>query len=296
MFTHRKIKKVVIPIAGMGTRFLPVTKVIPKELLPIIDKPIIHLIVQEAIDAGIETVVFVTSRPKILVEDYFDPADLTAHKLVSQNKSDLIESTLELSKKIDFVSVRQYEQKGLGHAVLQASPVVNGQPFAVILGDDVILKSSRSTGIGPCIEKFESLGKGSVVGTVEVNRKEVSKYGVLKLKSGSSDQIEAFVEKPPTNEAPSNLIMPGRYVFEKEIIDTLETTKPTLNNEIQLTEAMSTLLKTQPFFATQILGTRYDTGDKLGYIMANVAMALQDNNLKGELRSWLVEQIEESSK
>ncbi len=289
----RKVRKVVIPIAGLGTRFLPVTKAVPKELLPIIDKPIIHLIVQEAINAGLETVIFVTSRPKILVEDYFDPADLTAHKLSDHKNGHLIDEVLNFSKKIDFVSVRQYQQKGLGHAILQAAPVVAGQNFAVILGDDVILKSSRSNGIGPCIEKFENLSQGSVVGTVEVDQSEVSNYGVVKISPEDSKRAVDFLEKPSSGAAPSNIIMPGRYVFEKELLEFLKDTPATLNNEIQLTEAMSRMIKKHPFYIAPIEGARYDTGDKLGYIMANVAAALEDPKLGPKLKKWFLKKLEE---
>ncbi len=276
----------------MGTRFLPVTKALPKELLPIIDKPIIHFIVQEAIEAGLETVVFITSRPKVVIEDYFDPCDLTSTRLAQVDKANLIEETLSLTKKINFVSVRQYEQKGLGHAILQASPIVSGQDFAVILGDDIILKNKRSTGIGACLDAFNSKEKGSIVGTVEVPLDQVSRYGVVKpklnTKINSIFEIDGFVEKPNKNEAPSHWIMPGRYVFEKNILDFLKEAKPTRNNEIQLTDSMETMLRSGfTFYAQKIEGARYDTGDKLGYIMANIAAGLEDPNLKEDLRAWL---------
>jgi UTP--glucose-1-phosphate uridylyltransferase len=292
MKRSKKVSKVVIPVAGMGTRFLPVTKALPKELLPIIDKPIIHFIVQEAIEAGLETVVFVTSRPKVVIEDYFDPGDLTSYKLSQSNKLGLIEETLGLTQKIDFVSVRQYEQKGLGHAILQAYPIVNGQDFAVILGDDIILKNNKSTGMGPCLDSFHNMEKGSVIGCVEVPKERVPYYGVVKPKTNTDQSklfgIDGFVEKPAMNEAPSRWIMPGRYVFEKELMSFLKVAKPGKNNEIQLTDAMEAMLRaSHPFFAQKIEGTRYDTGDKLGYIMANVAAGLEDPVLKEELRAWL---------
>ncbi len=292
MKRSKSVSKVVIPVAGMGTRFLPATKALPKELLPIIDKPIIHFIVQEAIEAGFETVVFVTSRPKVVIEDYFDPGDLTSIKLERSNKSHLIEETLALSKKIDFVSVRQYEQKGLGHAILQASPIVSGQDFGVILGDDIILKNKKSTGIGACLETFYALERGSLVGCVEVPQKQVSNYGVVKPSGGllkdNLFEISGFIEKPSPNEAPSNWIMPGRYVFEKKIISFLKETPAGKNNEIQLTDAMERMLKNGcKFFAQKIEGSRYDTGDKLGYIMANIAAGLDDPAIKEDLRAWL---------
>jgi UTP--glucose-1-phosphate uridylyltransferase len=291
------VKKVVIPVAGLGSRFLPATKALPKELLPIVDRPIIHYIVEEAIRAGLETVVFITSRPKILIEDYFDPGDLTTFRLKEAHKEKAIEDVLELSKKIDIVSIRQYEPHGLGHAILQAAPVVAGQSFAVVLGDDIILSNTQTTAIGQCIESFNSAGVGSVVGTLEVPREATRLYGIVAIDeavapAGGAAKITNFVEKPDPNEAPSNLAMPGRYVFEAPIIDFLRNTRPGKNGEIQLTDAMQTMLKAHhPYFARKIDGERFDTGDKLGYIIANVAVALRNHDFKEELRAWLSEKL-----
>jgi UTP--glucose-1-phosphate uridylyltransferase len=292
---NRKVSKVVIPVAGMGTRFLPATKALPKELLPIVDRPIIHYIVQEAVNAGIETVVFITSRPKILIEDYFDPGDLTSMKLAQADKLGLIDQVLELSKKIDIISIRQYEPRGLGHAILQAAPVVEGQPFSVVLGDDIVTSQSGSA-IGDCIKTFGELDQGSVVGVVEVPKSQTNMYGIVDYgpkgpDKGPYSKVHAFVEKPDPAKAPSNWALPGRYVFESEIIDTLRDTKPGKNNEIQLTDAMDTLRKTRPFYARKIDGERYDTGDRLGYIIANVSFALDNPKYREDLRDWLRKKI-----
>jgi UTP--glucose-1-phosphate uridylyltransferase len=284
----RKVSKVVIPVAGMGTRFLPATKVLPKELLPIINIPIIHLIVEEAVSAGLETVVFITSRPKVLIEDYFDPADLTTLKLGAAGTEKLIERVLELKKKIDIICVRQYTPRGLGHAVLQSKKVVSGQPFAVVLGDDIMVHDKRSA-IGQCLDLFETKASGSVVGVIEVPEAEASKYGVAEF--DAQGQVSRFVEKPQKGESSSRWALPGRYVFESEIIDILENTAPGKNNEIQLTDAMQALNKKSPFWADKIQGERFDTGDKLGYIMANVAFALKDPEYREELHDWLKKKI-----
>ena len=284
----RKVTKVVIPVAGMGTRFLPATKVLPKELLPIINVPIIHHIVEEAVAAGLETVVFITSRPKVLIEDYFDPADLTTLKLEQVGKEHLIESVLALKKKIDIICVRQYKAAGLGDAVLQSKQVVAGQPFAVVLGDDIIVSEGRSA-IGQCLDVFHSHSAGSVVGVIEVPAAEATKYGIAEF--DANNRVSRFVEKPQKGESDSRWALPGRYVFEPEIIDVLKSTPLGKNNELQLTDAMQILNKRSPFWVDKIQGERFDTGDKLGYIMANVAFALRDPDYKEELHAWLQKKL-----
>jgi len=296
MSSNRNVSKVVIPVAGLGSRFLPATKALPKELLPIVDKPIIHHIVKEAVDAGLETVVFITSRPKILIEDYFDPQDLTSHKLAEVNKAHLIEETIELSKKIHIISIRQYSPLGLGHAVLQAAPVVSGQSFAVVLGDDLIRTAVNSkTAIGQCLEGFRSQDEGSVVGVLSVPRSQTSLYGICDLggaefsKARSILSVKGFVEKPSPAEAPSQWALPGRYVFEPSILDELRVTQPGKGGEIQLTDGMVGLLRKSPFFAQAIKGERFDTGNQMGYIIANVAYGLSDPSHREELSASLKE-------
>lgn len=294
--SSRKVTKVVIPVAGLGSRFLPATKALPKELLPVVDKPIIHHIVKEAVDAGLETVVFITSRPKILIEDYFDPADLTSHKLAEVNKAHLIEETIELSKRIDIVSIRQHHPLGLGHAVLQAAPVVGGQSFAVVLGDDLIrTRSPSKSAIGQCLAGFNARESGSVVGVLKVPHTQTSLYGICDMggqnftDANASLKVHGFVEKPSPEEAPSDWALPGRYVFEPHIIDELRITKPGKGGEIQLTDAMASLLLKRPFFAQAMQGQRFDTGSKMGYIIANVAYGLEDPSHREELSQLLKE-------
>jgi UTP--glucose-1-phosphate uridylyltransferase len=287
----RKITKVVIPVAGMGTRFLPVTKVIPKELFPIVNKPIIQLILEECIAGGIETVVFVTARPKILIEDYFDPHDLTSFKLEQVGKMDLIESVLELSKKIEIVSVRQYQPKGLGHAIYQARSVVAGQPFACVLGDD-IMQSPSGSAIGDCIKEFEKMERGSVIGTIQVPPEDTQMYGIVATQGDNTKNdflpITKFVEKPIPSLAPSNWAMPGRYVFDEKITDFLKNLSPGKNGELQLTDGMQNMLEAgHSFFAKKIAGRRFDTGDKLGYIIANIEMGLEDPVIKDKFQAWI---------
>jgi UTP--glucose-1-phosphate uridylyltransferase len=295
MTSTRRVSKVVIPVAGLGSRFLPVTKVLPKELLPIVDTPIIHHIVKEAVDAGIETIVFVTSRPKILIEDYFDPADLTSHKLVEAHKEHLIHEAIELSRKIDIISVRQYKPEGLGHAVLQAAPIVEGQNFAVILGDDIIrTPKGAPTAIAECLETFKKVGEGSVVGVHRVPHEQTSMYGVVdfgntQLTEGGPWKVQGFVEKPSPDKAPSDWALPGRYIFEPQIMDCLRETPRGKSNEIQLTDAMVRLLAQRPFYARPMSGQRFDTGSKMGFLIANLAYALDDPQHKEELRAQIKE-------
>lgn len=283
----RRIRKVVIPVAGLGTRFLPVTKVVPKELLPIVDTPIIHHVVQEAVEAGIENIIFITSRPKVLVEDYFDPKDLVSYKIEDKSKTQLIEATLKLSKSISITSIRQYEAQGLGHAILQAAPAIGNEDFAVLLGDEVDISNSKAGGLKACVDRFNSLSEGSVIGVTPISKDLVSSYGVAEF--DNDGKVERFVEKPSQGETTSNWILPGRYVFENKILEVLEKTKPGRGDEIQLTDAMDTLLKKSPFYAQKMDIERYDTGDKLGFIKANIAQALKNKEFKADLTSFIKE-------
>lgn len=284
MAPRKKVSKVVIPVAGMGSRFMPVTKALPKELLPIVDTPIIHFIVDEAVRAGLETVIFVTSRPKISIEDYFDPGDMNSLKLGKLGKEHLIEEVVTLSKKIEIVSVRQYEPLGLGHAVLRAAEIVRGQSFAVVLGDDILVSKKRSA-IGQCLDHFHAGEQGSVVGVIDVPPEETNLYGIVDM--DEQGRVRSFVEKPDPAQSPSTWAMPGRYVFESGIIEALEATRPGRNGEIQLTDAMQILLKHSPFLAVPLQGDRYDTGDKIGYIKANIRFALDNPEHGPKLKSWM---------
>lgn len=296
------VKKAIIPVAGLGTRFTPITKGVPKELLPIVDKPIIQYIVEEAVKSGIESIVFVSSKHKALVKDYFDPNSLYVEKITQKGKQHMIESVLKLSQAAEFLSVDQEEQKGLGHAILQAAPLIGSEPFAVILGDEVVKHSTPA--IGQCLEIYNNISSDtvSVVGAVQVPKETVSSYGVLEFEDNAADlnkdsqvKIKSFVEKPEIEQAPSNWILPGRYVFSNQILNILKDTPADHRGEIQLTDAMSTLLNEQEFYATAIKGLRYDTGDKLGFLKANINEALEREDLGDRLRAWLKEQLNQSS-
>jgi UTP--glucose-1-phosphate uridylyltransferase len=290
--SSRIVKKVVIPVAGLGTRFLPATKALPKELLPIVTKPIIHHIVEECVSSGIETVVFITSRSKVAVEDYFDPGDLTTLKLREHSKSPLIDEVLELSSKIEICSIRQPFARGLGHAISLAEPLIGQDSFAVVLGDDLIVNKDRPA-LRQCLDLFEAKASGSVVGVLPVEDSAVRNYGVVEC--DSTGRVIQFIEKPNPQQTSSRLAMPGRYVFERSLWNALKATKPGKNNEIQLTDAMQSLLASQAFYAQTLSGERYDTGDRLGYIQANVAFALQDKELRETLRPWLTDLLSRTS-
>lgn len=281
----RKVRKVVIPVAGLGSRFLPVTKVVPKELLPIINTPIIHHVVEEAVAAGIEHVIFITSRPKVLVEDYFDPKDLVSYKLEAADKEEKIHEALELSTKISITSIRQYEPRGLGHAILKAAPAIGNEDFAVLLGDEVDISKTKFGGLKRCVDAFQSRDKGSVVGITQIDPSIVSRYGVTEF--SKDNEIIRFLEKPKPGETQSNWILPGRYVFENAILDTLAHTPAGRGNEIQLTDAMDTLHKSHPFFVEKMDIERFDTGDTLGFIMANIAMAMKTELYREDLLKYL---------
>jgi UTP--glucose-1-phosphate uridylyltransferase len=284
--SSRVVKKAVIPVAGLGTRFLPTTKALPKELLPIVTKPIIHHIVKECVDSGIDTIVFITSRSKVAVEDYFDSADLAALKLKEASKSYLIDEVLDLASRVNICSIRQPVARGLGHAISLAAPIVAEAPFAVVLGDDLIVNDAQPA-LRQCLESFEALESGSVIGVLPVEESSVNQYGIVEF--NSKHEVLRFLEKPEPHQTSSRWMMPGRYVFEPEILKALESTPPGKNQEIQLTDAMQVLLKSKSFVAKTLSGERYDTGDRLGYIQANVAFALKDPHLASLLRPWLSE-------
>jgi UTP--glucose-1-phosphate uridylyltransferase len=283
---NRQVSTVVIPVAGLGTRFLPETKVIPKELLPVIDTPIIHLIVEEAVEAGMTDIVFITSRPKVLIEDYFDPHDLISFKLKEVQKYELIQKTLDLTSRIRITSIRQYEPLGLGHAILHAAPAIGQSNFAVLLGDEVDIADKKLC-LKKCVDLFSSVNEGSVIGVRQVPSEEVSKYGVAEFDATS--RIQRLVEKPRPQESQSNWIIPGRYVFENAILDELSRTAPSRNGEIQLTDAMASLLRKRALWAQPLFGECFDTGSKSGFLLANLAQGLKDPELSNAIKSFLKE-------
>lgn len=270
----KKITKAVIPAAGLGTRFLPATKAIPKEMIPIVDVPMIQHIVEEAVRSGIKDVVLVTARHKEAIENHFDYNYELEHTLDAKLKAELSEVSKKLGKLCNLISIRQKNPMGLGHAVLCAEPVIGDEPFAVLLGDDLIDSTVPCT--RQLIDIFEE-EQSSVVGVMEVPQEEVNKYGIVggkELRKGLID-VDRLVEKPQPKDAPSRFAIPGRYVLDSQIFQCIRETKPGAGGEIQLTDALSILAKRDRLLAYQFEGTRYDTGDRLGFIDATVAFALK---------------------
>lgn len=283
-----KIHKAVIPAAGMGTRFLPATKAIPKEMLPIVDKPTIQYVVEEAVASGLQDFCFVTSQGKSAILDHFDYDYQFSTVLKEQGKADLLEMVTSLSNMITISSVRQKKPLGLGHAVLVARPYVGREPFGVFLGDDII--HSRKPGMQQLIEVFEEK-QASVLAVFEVEREAVSRYGIPAVQAVEGNdrlfRITDLVEKPPVGEAPSTLAIIGRYVLTPSVFDALEDTPPGKGGEIQLTDGLRALLRQEPVYAYKFEGTRYDAGNKLEYLQASIDFALERQDLAEDLRRWL---------
>lgn len=281
-----KIRKAVIPAAGLGTRFLPGTKAIPKEMFPIIDTPMIQLIVEEVVRSGIEEVILVTARNKGAIEDHFDFNYEVEDTLRKKGNHELAEASHRIGNICKIISIRQKNPMGLGHAILCAEPIVQNEPFAVLLGDDLI------DSVVPCtkqlIEIAEQTNK-SVVGVMEVPRSDVSKYGIIRPKQLSDRLYDVLdlMEKPSISEAPSCLAIPGRYVLDAKIFDCIRRTKPGKGGEIQLTDALSLLAKEQGLKAYRFEGNRYDTGDRLGFIEATVAYALKRPELREPVKNMM---------
>jgi UTP--glucose-1-phosphate uridylyltransferase len=288
-----KVRKAVFPAAGLGTRFLPATKAQPKEMLPLVDKPLIQYGVEEAIRSGIQNIVIITGRGKTAIEDHFDVSFELEHLLETRNRKDLLAAVRNISDMMDVAYVRQREALGLGHAVLRARGIVGEEPFAVVLSDDVI-----DTGSGvPCLRQlldiYELFGT-PVLALMEVPSGEVSAYGVVKAEAvahnGSSDRLYRIldlVEKPQPEAAPSNLAIIGRYVLTPEIFLSLESIEPGAKGEIQLTDGLKHLLRNRPIYGYRFEGTRYDAGDKLGFLKATVELALGRTDLGAPFREYL---------
>jgi UTP-glucose-1-phosphate uridylyltransferase len=292
----KKIRKAVIPVAGFGTRFLPATKSTPKEMMPLIDKPIIHYIVEEAVKSGIETIIFVTGRHKRAIEDYFDYYPELEQVLIKSGKEKEIEMLRQISNMAEFVYIRQKQQLGLGHAVLTAANLVGDEPFAVLLGDEII-KNDEKPGIKQLIDIYYQFGK-SVIGTMEVPKEDVSKYGIVAGKEvmNGIKLIESLVEKPSVEEAPSTTAIIGRYVLTPNIFDALKETPIGRGGEIQLTDGLSKLREKEVIYAKDIEGIRHDTGNKLGYIEAIIDFALDREDLKDEVFKMIKEKCKEMEK
>lgn len=283
-----KVKKAVIPAAGWGTRLLPATKSQPKEMLPIVDKPSIQYIVEEAVEAGIEDILIITSKNKQSIEDHFDKSQALETALKKQGKDDLLELVQDISDMITIHSVRQKEQKGLGHAVSCAKSFVGDEPFAVLLGDDII--HSEKPVIRQMMEVYEQK-ESTVLGCKTVAKKDVNKYGIVDYgkKEGDVYRVEDMIEKPEIKNAPSNLAILGRYIITPDIFDILENTSPGKGGEIQLTDAIKTLLDKRDVYGYDFEGKRYDIGNKMGFLKTNVELALAREDLGAEFKQYLKE-------
>ncbi|MGE0763959.1 MAG: UTP--glucose-1-phosphate uridylyltransferase GalU [Bdellovibrionales bacterium] len=283
------IRKAVIPAAGLGTRFLPATKSIPKEMLTIVDKPILLYVVEEAVKAGIQDIVLIQGRGKGAIEDFFDTSVELETVLERSGKQGLLETIRKVKDMANIISVRQKNPHGLGHAVYMARPVVGDEPFALLLGDEIMINGPQETSaIGQLAELHQKYNQ-SVVAVMEVAASDVSKYGVVSgsEKSPGLLQVEKLVEKPDPASSPSRLAMPGRYVFTSTIFKYLKDAKPGKNGEIQLTDAMAELARHEGLLATQVKTRRYDAGDRFGYLQANIELALDRPDLRQELIPYL---------
>lgn len=280
------IRRAIIPAAGLGTRFLPATKAQPKEMLPIVDKPAIQYIVEEAIESGIEDVIIVTGRNKRAIEDHFDKSVELEMLLEEKGNDELLAVVQQVSNLVDVHYIRQKQPLGLGHAVLCARKFIGDEPFALLLGDDVI--DSQPPCIRQMIDLYEE-AKTSVIAVQEVPWNEVDRYGIISPSSRSATvaTIRDLVEKPDRDQAPSNLAVIGRYVIEPEVFSILETCKPGRGGEIQLTDALQIMNRSKPMLAFLQQGRRYDVGDKLGYIEATIELALQREDLAPHLKQYL---------
>jgi UTP--glucose-1-phosphate uridylyltransferase len=280
------VRKAVFPVAGLGTRFLPATKAQPKEMLPLVDKPIIQYGVEEALSSGVDNIILVTGRGKNAIEDHFDVSVELETFLEARGKTELLNEIRKISNLINFSYVRQGEPLGLGHAVLVTRTLVGLEPFAVILGDDVI--DANPPALRQMIDVFEEM-RGPVLAIEEVPREDVSAYGIIDAEEVRPGvyQIRDLVEKPPRDEAPSNLAIIGRYVLTPDIFPALEETAKDRTGEIQLTNGLRRLLKTRPIYGCRIDGVRHDTGNKLGFLRAVVYFALRRPDLAEPFRQYL---------
>lgn len=289
-----KVKKAVIPAAGLGTRFLPATKTIPKEMLPIIDRPTILYIVEEAVKAGIEDIVLIAGRNKEAIDDFFDVTYELQDKLEREGKQDTVQMLKKISSLANIISIRQKQALGLGHAVLCSKPIVGNEPFAVLLGDELMVPTAEQrTTTEILAESYQSTGL-STVAVMEVKASEVSKYGIAEgegdpaSKTGAM-RVKSLIEKPSPEQTTSRWALPGRYVFSAEIFKYLEKTKPGKGGEIQLTDAMVELAKHEGLLAKCFESRRYDAGDKLGFLQANIELGLEHPEIGSRLRQYLKE-------
>lgn len=281
--THKPVRKAVFPVAGLGTRFLPATKAIPKEMLPIVDSPLIQYAVDEAREAGIEQMIFVTRRGKSVIEDHFDIAFELEHTMTARGKDVSVLANTRLSPG-NCVYVRQQEPLGLGHAIWCARDIIGDEPFAIFLPDEFMHGSPGC--MKQMVDAYHQIG-GNIISVLEVPRKDVSSYGVIApgATNGAVTEVLGLVEKPKVEDAPSNLIVSGRYILQPEVMRILEGQEKGAGGEIQLTDAMAQMIGQQPFNAVTFSGNRYDCGSKVGYIEANLALALQRPDMAEQIRA-----------
>ena len=283
----KKIRKAIIPAAGLGTRFLPATKAQPKEMLPIVDKPTLQYIIEEAIESGIEEILIITGRNKKSIEDHFDRSVELELELEHKGKVEMLEMVKSISNMVDIHFIRQKEPKGLGHAIYCAKSFVGNEPFAVMLGDDIVYNEEK-----PCLRQLMDCYdeyKTSVLGVQTVLDGDVDKYGIvdgLKIE-GNVTKVKGLVEKPSVDEAPGNMAILGRYIITPSIFEILERTKPGKGGEIQLTDALLELMSEEAIYAYNFEGRRYDVGDKLGFLEATVEYALRKPELKDAFIEYL---------
>ncbi|MGU8559567.1 UTP--glucose-1-phosphate uridylyltransferase GalU [Clostridium perfringens] len=288
---NKKIRKAIIPAAGLGTRFLPATKAQPKEMLPIVDKPTIQYIIEESIASGIEEILIITGRSKKCIEDHFDKSVELEIELEKSGKNELLDLVRDISGMVDIHYIRQKEPRGLGHAIYCAKTFVGDEPFAILLGDDVVYNEEK-----PCLKQLIDCYneyRTSVLGVQTVPENHVSKYGIVDGKhiEGKVYKVKGLVEKPSVEEAPSNVAILGRYIVTPRIFDILENTKPGKGGEIQLTDALLELMEQEAMYAYDFEGRRYDVGDKLGFLEATVEYALR----RPELREGFIEYLNDLS-
>ena len=290
---NKRIRKAIIPAAGLGTRFLPATKAQPKEMLPIVDKPTIQYIIEEAIASGIEEILIITGRSKKSIEDHFDRSVELELELSKAGKDEMLEMVHNISEMVDIHYIRQKEPKGLGHAIHCAKAFVGDEPFAILLGDDIVYNDEK-----PCLKQLIDCYdeyKTSILGVQTVPEENVSKYGIvdgIQIEDRVC-KVKGLVEKPSVEDAPSNVAILGRYIVTPKIFEILERTKPGKGNEIQLTDALLELINEEAMYAYNFEGRRYDVGDKLGFLEATVEYALRRENLKEEFTDYLKHILEE---
>lgn len=287
------IKKAIIPAAGLGTRFLPATKAQPKEMLPIVDKPTIQYIIEEAISSGIETILIVTGRGKRAIEDHFDRSYELEEELLRNGKEKLYKMVDDIANLVDICYIRQKSPKGLGHAIYCGKSFIGNEPFAVLLGDDVVVNKGKPA-LAQLIGEYEKIKK-TILGVQRVDEDLVSKYGIVNPNSvkGKLSHVKNLVEKPNKKKAPSNIAILGRYIITPKIFEILENTKPGIGGEIQLTDALNILASKEDMYAYEFEGKRYDVGSKIGFLKATVEFALDRDDLKDEFLEYLKYIIEE---